>query len=262
MRGRALPLGAVLTALTIAACGGSSTPAHKDPKPKTVSASVIAAAAKKAAAQPGYAFKLTASIDVSQLGGAAGITGSGTLAARRLAGELKLQVSPSGNLGLLGTLQTKAIVTRGHVYLRVPGNLAKLLPGDTPWLSASLDQLAGSAGSGAAVLAQLTPRVALKTLAADSIGTADDLGAATVAGQQTTLYRERLTGSTLATVEVWIAADGLPQQLAVVYDHSRDSGHLTVLFTGYGRQPSPTVPPAAQTGNLTSVLNGITQSGL
>lgn len=258
MRFRAIPLGAVVAALILAGCGGSS-----HPQPKRVSAAVIARAADSAAAQPGYAFTFAGRLSARALGGVASASGSGSLAADSLTGTLHLRLTLPGELSLVGALKTEAILTGGRVYVQVPGGLAKLLPGGRPWLGASFADLAGLAGlSVTGGVNSITPAAGLRELASESTGTALDYGPAKVAGVTTTHYRETFkeSGKTTVALDAWIAANGLPRQLAVTFAGSAGSGRVTVDLTGYGTQPTPQAPPASQTGSLTSLISELGSS--
>jgi hypothetical protein len=257
MRRRALSLSVIVAALAIAACG--SSPAKKaPPKPKTVSASVIADAANKAAAEQGYAFNLSATVSASQFKGTASVTGSGSFQADKLEGSLHVDVTPPGSLALVGSIKTEVIVTGGKLYVQVPPGLSQLLPGSKPWLGADLPALPKADGS------TLTPSAAFKALAAASTGTALDFGSATVNGESTTHYRETLQASKSESVilDMWIGSDGLPVQIEAHGAAMGATGHLIVTLTGYGTQTVPAAPAASQTGDLASVISQVAGSGL
>lgn len=234
-------------------------PAKKaPPKPKTVSASVIADAANKAAAEQGYAFNFSATVAAKQLKGSAAVTGSGSFQANQLAGSLHVDVTPPGSLSLVGSIKTEVIVTGGKLYVQVPPGLSQLLPGGKPWLGADLPALPKQDGS------TLTPSGAFKALAGASTGTALDLGSAMVNGQSTTHYSETLKASTTSSVilEMWIGSDGLPVQIEAHGGAMGATGHLIVTITAYGAQQVPPAPAASQTGDLVSVINQVAGSGL
>lgn len=261
MRAKALALGAVLAAVVIAGCGGSSP--KKSVQPTTVSASLLAHAASRAASQSGYAFNLNVYVSATQIGGSATATGTASVLAGSPSGTLNLHVTPPGNLAALGSLKTTVIITGGKLYVQIPSSLANVIPNVKPWLSAPLSGLAGQLGQTIPGLSSTSPSHVFKMLASASTGKAQSFGSATIAGQKTTHYREQITtGSSSQPVrlDMWVDSSGLPRQITANFKSSSDQVHATLTFTSFASQTAP--KPPAQSGSLSAVVGQALKSGL
>jgi hypothetical protein len=254
-------------ALLLAGCGGSATAAkHKPARPRhrvvhhsaLVSASVIAKSARLSAAEPGYAVKLSLSVDVAEIGGEATATGSGAFDAD--GGDMSATLTLPGVLAIISPLSTPVIVADGRAYVQVPSELVGESTGLKPWLSVSLSGASALLGlSSTALAGALTPRTILEALAGDSTGKATELGAQQLGGAATMHYRElvRQFGAGYA-VDVWVdSKTGLLRRIALKgSSKAKSSGTgAQIDFTAYGPQKLPPPPPASQVGSLAAALN-------
>jgi hypothetical protein len=276
--------GAVALLLAFAGCGSSA--------PKQPPTATLTRAAYVSSAAPGY--KMTMSLrETVPNAGQVTVTGNGgfNLVPRR-EGSMTMHLTlPAAATAGLGNLQMQAVFVPGTIYMKLPLQLSARLPGGKPWLLINLNQLGKAAGiPGLGQLANASsslsnPGQYLQFLRATS-GTVKNLGPATVNGVDTTHYRavidlaklpnavpasERAAvrqlvaalksrGTTQLPMDSWIDSAHLIRRLAMNYSQpiNGQQAHvaLQVDFIGYGRQPSPTVPPASQTQNLLALTGG------
>jgi hypothetical protein len=255
--------------LLLAGCGSSAaTVKHKSaPRPRhaahhtaLVSASAIATSARLSAAEPGYAVKLSLTVNVSQIGGEATATGSGAFDAD--GGEIDATLTLPGVLAIITPLTTPVIISNGMAYVEVPSEFVGPSTGLEPWLSVSLSGAGALLGLPPTALAgALTPRTILDALASDATGRAEQLGEQEIGGVRTVGYRELVTqfGSGYA-VDVWVdSATGLLRRIVLKGSGaSKAAGAAAQIdFTRYGVQKIPPAPPASQVGSLASALKSL-----
>ncbi len=257
MRRLALPIFIATVALVVAACGGAAIQVHTTKKnsvkahragPATVSAAVIAQAAKQTAAQPGFALGVTGNATISGLQGNVGFTGTGAFNATG-GGDMHVSVHLPGLFSLVSPIKTEIVVAGTNAYAELPRTLLGELGTSSPWVVVSLSQVSQELGLPAGALAAgFAPRTVLNLIAADSTGNAGAQGPAQVNGQSTTLYREALPElGNSDSLYAWIDPHtGLLSQLRFTYART-GKGQLTatVSFTGFGAQTLPPTPSGA-----------------
>ena len=260
---------AAAAVLLLAGCGSSAATVKHKPAPRArhaahhtalVSASAIATSARLSAAEPGYAVKLSLTVNVSQIGGEATATGSGVFDAN--GGEIDATLTLPGVLAIITPLTTPVIISNGMAYVEVPSEFVGPSTGLKPWLSVSLSGAGALLGLPATALAgALTPRTILEALASDSTGTATVLGSQQLGDAETTHYREvvRQFGSGYA-VDVWVdSATGLLRRIVLKgAGASKVAGAAAQIdFNRYGLEKIPPAPPASQVGNLALALKSL-----
>ncbi len=267
MRAASVPAWAAV-ALLLGACGASA-PHHRsgagaggsaraaERAPRTLSARVIAVAAQRTAAQPGYTVSLQLSFESERLGGQLSASGSGSFGAA--GGRAHVTLGLPGLLELMSPLTTRAVLAGGTLYVRVPRSVAAQTLGVPRWVALSPADAASLVGVSAGSLsALLSPRQALLALAAESRGRARYLGPQTLAGVATAHYREShaVPGASL-TADVWVVPrSGLLRRVRLEYAAAGGTtqGLLQVDFSAYVGVSAAPAPPASQVGSAGSLL--------
>jgi hypothetical protein len=195
------------------------------------------------------------------------------------------------------SLRIDEVLNHLTVYMKLPSALASKLPGGKPWWKINIARAASSLGlPGLSTLASNPagndPSQMLGYLRASS-GHFSNLGKATVGGVETTHYSasidfnkipehfppserkavqqtlntfKNMAGLDALPVNVWIDQHQLVRRMAFAFnEHLASIGqmHLSMRmdFTDYGPQPAPSLPPASQVTDITS-LAGAGSSGL
>lgn len=275
MRRALLCLLALLTAVTVAGCGGG----------ETLSFDPVASAASTSGA--GSA-KLAFDTSIATGGNAAHMTGDGEVDFRNREATMTFDVGDLLRSSGLGTAANEqwTIVTQGAVvYMNAP-TLSRQLPGAKPWLKLDVEKLAQSKNVNLGQFRQLTqndPTQMLQYLKAAS-GKIDKVGTEDVRGVSTTHYRATVDldkvvdqapadlrktyrasirslkqglGTDKIPVDVWVDSKNLVRRLA---EHLPIMGggkvDFTVDFYDFGTPVSVTAPPVSETFDLAQVLGG------
>jgi hypothetical protein len=219
------------------------------------------------------------------------IDANGAFSAKTREGSMTMNMQLPSTSGTQ-TLQMQMVLANATIYMKLPPSLTSKLPGNKPWLSLNLKQLGNAAhipalGSMMNQSSTLNdPGEYLDFLRAASSGSVKNLGQTTIDGVQTTHYQATIDISKLPSavpasdrraaeqmvselqshvktsgvpIDVWIDQGNLVRRLQLTINETV-KGHsistaITENFSDYGSQPSPTVPSAAQTTNLLSLLH-------
>jgi hypothetical protein len=286
LRAAAIMPAALSAAVSLGACGSSSSPAAGRSASPTALGNALVQAADISGASKGYkvAIRMTEGVGSIQINA----TGAGAFNVPRKAGELNLRMSLPASSGL-GQVDVREIVDHGTLYMHLPASLSGKL--GKPWLEVDLAQVAKSEGiSGLSALSggqSSNPGQFLQYLEAASSNGIRNLGPATINGVRTTHYQghldllkaakaarpsqraadekaiaalKRLTGLSQLPVDVWVDSARLVRQIAMTYS-VKVGGSLGQLnlttqldFTAYGPQPVPALPPPGQVSNLSSLM--------
>lgn len=242
-----LTAGAVCLTILVAACGGTARNAATQPSPERTgsssnaigrstttstappSAAAIRRAASRTAREPGFRARVSASINLPQFSGnAVSAVGTGAFDPRSGSGVLNVAVGLPGLLGLAaGPLPSQVILAGHEAYVRVPTALAKDLSTSAQWLEVSPGQLD---------LSSLDPSTVLSQIARDATQNIPDQHA-------------RVTIDPVS---------GLVRTIRLTY--TEPGGYrvrVTLRFTGFAAVPATHAPPAAEVGDLASVLRGL-----
>ena len=244
MRRLTVPASAVVLALTVAACGGSSE--HRSTRTSTVdtvassstvlppttapapSPAEIEHAAALTARKPGFEADVTATIVVRKLGGTVTAIGSGHFDPASGSGTLAASVGLPGLLGLVGPLPVQVRLVGGDAYVQLPADLASELGISTDWLEENIAVL----GLGDS----LSPSDILREIARDATRP--------VPGQRAHV-----------TID---PATGLVRTIALTY--TRPGGyhvHVVLTLTGFATEPATPAPPPSQVGDLQTALTAL-----
>jgi len=280
---------AAAAALLAAGCGSSSSPvAH-------VSSSQITRAADVSSSATGYRTVMTIHESIASLGN---VTVHATGSFQGKNGSLTMTVAAPGAASALGTLQFQMVLSGETVYLKLPTALAQALSSSKPWIEIDLASAGKSAGiPGLSSLLgnsqQLTdPGGLLDYLRATAAGSVEDLGQAQVDGFQTTHYHAKIQLSKLPDafpaseraaieqtvaalskrasfkempVDVWIDSTHHVRRFTIeepfTVNGKTSSVDVQADFPSYGPQSPPTVPPASEVANASSLLKGLSSLG-
>lgn len=247
MRRLTVPTCAAFVALSIAACGGSSS--HASTRTQTTFSGAISAgtttvqtttappptpaqisrAATLTAAKPGFRAKVSASIKLPQLNGnALTAIGSGYFDLASSSGTLDVAVGLPGLLGLAGPLPTQVRVVGSQAYVQVPSELASQVSSTDAWLEDSLSAL--DLGD------SLNPAEILRDVARDAT--------AKVPGQRARVTIDPSTGLVRTIVLAYSVAGGYHV-------------HVRLTLTGFNAQAPTAAPPSTQTGDLQTALKAL-----
>ena len=189
------------------------------------------------------------------------------------------------------TLTMQEIIDGTTFYIKLPSALMSKLPGGKQWMSLNLKQLGSASGiPGIGSLlnnpTSSNPAAMLKYLRAVS-GGVTKVGTATVNGHQTTEYKatidfakypslvpasqraaaqqaitalERLAKLKAFPVTVWVDDNNLVRRMQFAFNETiAQAGsiqtQMTLNITGYGSQPAPTIPPASEVMDASSLLS-------
>jgi hypothetical protein len=284
-------LGVVAMAL-LAGCGGSSSGSAQVPTVNLTRAADVSSSA------PGFKIAMTVHETVPSAG-QINMTGSGSVSPASHLGALNIQMHLPPSAGA-SNLQLRMVLAKTAIYVKLPPALASKIPGGKPWLYVNLDQLAKAAGiPGFGALFSSTssmedPAQQLDYLRATSAGSVKRLGQATVNGVHTTGYHavvdlaklprivpaaqrqavtqlvaalKRKGAATLIPMDVWIGPSNLIRRVQMTLSEPLPNSNqslgisMTEDFLQYGPQPAPTVPSAAQSVNLLSLVHSSSGSG-
>lgn len=260
-RGIVLVIAAMLTLVTVSACGTSAT-SHSH---ATVASLMPAAYATDR--QPGYVFAMTFSVNGA--GQHASFTASGSFDAHTRQGTILENIAGHRLAG---------VFKRPYLYLRAPRPSAAT--GGKPWIRVDLAVESPSLGQGAATGAS-DPVATLNYIR--QTGQVGVVGPATVNGLSTTRYHafvdldrvtataapalrpayrrqaqlfKRLTGATTFPLDVWVDRHGLVRRLSfhilICTRAGRFSVSTTLQIMRYGPQPPVRVPPPSRFIDVTS----------
>jgi hypothetical protein len=277
-------------AMLVAACGGSSSKTAV----ATVPASTLTRAAFVSSAAPGYRaiMRMQETVGSTQIA----MTGSGSFSPASKSGSMMLHMGvPGAAAAVLGaTMNVRAVISHGTVYMKMPAAITSRIPGGRPWWKVNV--AAGARSAAVPGLSSLTngtsqfndPGQYLDYLRAASAGSVHDLGPATVRGTATTHYRADIDiaklpdavprasragvkqlAKTLQTkfgaksmpIDVWVDSRHRVRQIDLDYalkvPTTGQMSHVSMLvdFVAYGHQAAPTIPPASKTTDLLALLH-------
>lgn len=286
-------------ALVAGGCGSSSSNSNSSHSGAQASAAgAFQRAAYVSSAASGYRVAIHLREGSPVLGGAITGQGTGSFNLPRRAGSMNLTLALPPNLGAVGPLSLREVLSGDIVYVKLPAVLASKLPGAKPWIEINLAQVGKAAGLQG--LSSLTggpgstnPGQFLQYLRAASSGGVHRVGPATVDGFQTTHYRatvdlsrvaaaapaaqranlrqaiaslQKLTGLRQMPVDVWVDPQHLVRRLALAYKATISGQSLSTQmrldFLSYASQPVPATPPAGQVTNAGALLSAAGGSGL
>lgn len=264
--------------MLVGACGGGSQGHAPGPRALKHASTVTAATGlrmsiqlRSPAAAPSVVFSATGSFMPSK--------GEGTML-------MDMQAPSSGE----APMPMRVVIANGTIYEQLPPELASRIPGGRPWLSlkvsqlGALSQLPGLFPFIKESLLFADPGQYLDFVSAAGAGSVKGLGNATVGGVQATRYRttidisklpsaapsadrpaaaelanqlkSQMRGSTIP-IEVWVDRANLVRRLQTAWTGNAQSGAavaMTVNIDRYGSQPAPSVPSAAETTPLLSLV--------
>jgi hypothetical protein len=289
MRGSLTGAAAVCAAAALlAGCGSSSGSSPSAQRPQ---AATLTRAAYVSSTAPGYRAIISLNESAPSVGT---ITASGTGSFRltpKHEGSMSMQLKiPAAASSGLGILQMQAVFVPNVVYLKLPPQLARQVPGGKPWLSINLTELGKAEGiPGLGALANSSsslnnPAQYVSYLRATTDGTVRNLGRATINGVQTTHYHAVIDLNKLANVvpassrasvqqlvatlkkrgtktqlpiDAWIDSSQKIRRVVITYSEPINGQKATITtrvdFVQYGPQPAPTVPPKGETQDLLSL---------
>jgi hypothetical protein len=194
------------------------------------------------------------------------------------------------------TLRIDEILKWPDIYMKLPAAIAGQLGGSSkPWIKIDITKAAAAAGvPGLSSLtnnpASSDPSQMLQYLRAVS-GDISNEGKEQVGGLDTTHYKAtidlnkvpnalpassraagrqsvsaltKMLGKSTLPVEVWVDGQHLVRQMKMSFDSSTQSQSVTIGMTlnipEYGPQPAPTLPPADQVNDASSLLGGSTST--
>jgi hypothetical protein len=274
----------------IAGCGGSSNKpanivsASTGSSHKTISLTRAADLSSDAA---GYKLDMVMAETVS--GQTINISANGSYTPKSHEASMTMDMALPAIAG--GEQQFQMVLANDTLYMKFPTALTSQIPYGKPWMSFdlhSLSQAANLPGLGSLIDSSSTlsdPGEYLDFLRAATAGSVIDDGQETVGGVQTTHYQAELQFSKLPDAlpaadrsstqqlingleskakvpnfpaDVWIDGSGLVRRIMMnmketVLGHQADT-QVTENFSDYGTQPPPTIPAAAQTTNLMSLV--------
>jgi hypothetical protein len=210
--------------------GAASTKSHGSgqshqsaARPVTDRAAIRRAAAKLEA-EPGYTFRISASLDVPSFGNAAKMTGSGSFDTAADAGGIVADVRPPGILSLLGEVETHVVLRGSELYMLMPDSLDGTPIGGKAWGEATFAQLEA--------LAEVS-------------------GPHTLAGLLAALPHSH-------GARVWLDGQGRISRVSYAY-RGAQLGRLAVAIkiTGYGPHSAPTPPEPSATGSLIATAESL-----
>lgn len=286
--GLAVGLACIAAALASAGCGASGV---IDP---------VAKAATNSTGAAGYRMTFSMQMSSPALPSAITATGSGAFNVHARNGSLGLKMAlpnvPQITQALGGnTLSMQEVISGTTIYMRMPAALASHLPGGRPWFKLDLAKAAGLPGlsslMGSSPLSG-DPSQMLEYLRGVS-GSVTKVGTATVVGYPTTEYSatvdldkiaskvpagsraavqhsiqalESMTHIKQIPFDVWIDNANLVRQLAMRMNVSLPTGQamsmaMQVTIPQYGPQPQPTLPPAGQVTDLSSLAGAAGATG-
>jgi hypothetical protein len=285
-------LAALLASLSLAACGGSSSPAShsaasvRHPSQSTALGNRLVQAADVSGASKGYkiSLRMTEAVSSVQINAA----GTGSFNVPKKAGELNLRMELPASTGE-GPLNVREIVEHGAMYMHLPAALSGKLSGGRPWFKVDLAQVGQAAGISG--LSSLTggqssdPGQFLQYLQAASSSGIRNLGSATINGVATTHYEgqlelakvvsarsvpsgrraaaakaiaqlQKLTGLSRLPVEVWVDSAHLVRQIAMTYGITVPGGlgklNMTMQMDFTAYGPQP-VPALPPAGQVDDI---------
>jgi hypothetical protein len=292
MRAALCATSAVLVALALAACGGSSAPLIPQPSAAVgVGAGVLSRAADASSAAKGYRSVIAMTETLPQ--GTITATGTGSFDRTPDSAQVNLTMNVPQLSAPLHVVET---IERGVLYIKIPASLLAKLPasasvvlGGRQWIELSLSQLGKAEGipglGGLASDGSETTDPGRYLAMLKHVADVTKIGQQTLLGVQTTAYRANLSladefsilpgnhGSdrsllallrkehetlSASPVEVWIDGAGLVRRVSEAVKMTVRGQPLTIDeqmdILSYGLQPSPTVPPAYETFNVSKLL--------
>ncbi len=278
----------VALAAVLAACGSSNTTASN-------AADKIAKAASASSASAGYKINLKLQVSSPGLPNPITGTGTGSFQTKEHAGSMSIDMnlgnSPQITAALGGsTLHMEEVINGLVIYLKFPAAIADKLSPGKPWFKIDLSKAAASAGiPGLSSLtnnpASTDPTQLLQYLRAVS-SSVSTVGSETINGVQTTHYRatidldkvpnavpaanrsaaqqsikaiETATGVHTLPVDVWIDGQNLVRRMSMTIKVSQSgqtaNTQTTIDIPEYGPQPAPTIPPASQVTDFSSLTS-------
>ena len=280
-------LAAALSALTLAACGGSSG-SVVDP---------VAQAATTSTGAAGYRLNFHMKISSPLLPAPLTSTGQGSVNVHPHAASLALALNFGNNPQIIQALGSSVLhmqeLLRGTtIYMKLPASISSKIPGFTkPWIELDLAKAASSAGMpGLSSLlnnpASSDPSQFLHYLRATA-GKVTKVGTQTVDGVQATHYRatidlhkvpnavppsqraalrqsisalERISNLRMLPMDVWIDGKHLVRMMQLDFGETVRGQQLHIAMQldipAYGPQSIPPAPPANQVTNLNALISG------
>jgi hypothetical protein len=282
---------AVLAALTLAACGGSSAPIPQPSAAVGVGAGVLTRAADASSAAKGYRFVMAMTETLPQ--GAITATGMGAFNRSPAFDQVNMTMNVPGLSTPLHIFET---IDHGVLYMKLPASLLAQLPsaaarrlfGDKQWMALSFNQIGkaeGIPGLGSLLSdGSSTTNPASSLAALKHVADVTRVGQQTLLGVQTTVYRARVSlaaafralpghtndqaflafmrrkDETLSTSpeEVWIDGAGLvrrtTQAMTITVQGQAIKINIQMDMLAYGPQPAPTIPSPSETFNLSRLI--------
>jgi hypothetical protein len=282
---------AVLAALALAACGGSSAPIPQPSAGVGVGAGVLTRAADASSAAKGYRFVMAMTEMLPQ--GAITATGTGSFDRTPASGQIGMTMNIPG---LSTPLHLTETIDHGVLYMKLPASLLAQLPasaaqifGGKPWMELSFNQLGkaeGIPGLGTLLSDGSSTSNPTSSLAAlKHVADVTRVGQQTLLGVQTTAYRARISlaaafsalpghandqaflalmrkaGETISgsRIEVWIDGAGLVRRyveaLTMTIHGQAVKMDEQMDILSYGPQPAPTIPSPSETFNLSQLIS-------
>lgn len=202
------------------------------------------------------------------------MTGSGDFGNNPQLGRMTLRFDAGGKTGELTE------ITKGwRIYMTSPLFNGQL-PSGKKWLSLDLEKAGKSAGLDFSSMTAQTPGQTLQQLKAS--GDVRKVGTETIDGVETTHYTatidpakipngarlQKLTGASYEPVDVWVDGDEHVKRLHIAYSMTGaaaagvgSSNEMTMTFSDYGKQVDVSVPPDAETYDVTGETAKTLQNG-
>ena len=250
-------------ALVLGACGGKST-ASADP---------VAKAATKTTGEGSAHVKFTATSVANGLRVA--ITGSGDYASSSRRAQVNVAFTSPLSSGTIRELM------QGSTIYMVSPLFKSSIPAGKAWVKIDLTKTGRASGFDFTSFSAATPRQALELLQTTA-GKPAKVGTETIDGVETTHYTatidpakipngarlQKLTGASYEPVDVWVDGDDHVKRLHIAYSMTGaaaagvgSSNEMTMTFSDYGKQVDVSVPPDAETYDVTGETAKTLQNG-
>lgn len=236
--------------LVLAACGGGGSSSSEV---KLTPTAYVMQAAKKSAGATSEHVQLQATATVQ--GQKIVMNGDGDFDVAADVGAMTMHA----NIGGLD-LQIDEVLSKTTIYMKSPFFTASLPAGKT-WMKLDLQKVAQSQGVDLGSLLSQNPGQSFDQLQASAGVT--EVGDETIGGTDTTHYRGRIDATKLPPAlaklkikykpyDIWIGKDdGYVRRTTMSYAASGQTIAMTMNFTDFGKDVNVSVPPAAETADMT-----------
>jgi hypothetical protein len=287
--------GVAAAAMILAAgCGGSTNAASTGHTTGAGGTATAGSSASSGGGSQAPAAAIQAALTASTNGNDKTVTVSGSFTSASGTGQLSGQEEFSPDFGMSVNLTTAGstiseVWINDTIYMKAPQFASELSAGKT-WFSMDLSNLGafGSSFSGEIdSLKNTDPSQMLASmLASDNLA---DVGQQTINGVQTTHYsgtidpatawesataKQYLTpaqiqqlkdldtaaGASSEKIDMWVAANGLPAQVAIVDTTAAGTTSGQYEFTDWGQPVNITAPPASEVEDMSSMMSGLPTS--